>query len=259
MIFKDSNCYLVSETLDGMDSCFRAGIATVFKLDAIYNGPKNYCHYSPTPVRHPLEAPANNPKNFSRDQLIPLMGGLYTIDEILYSKRIFWQLFRRAFFCFNTERDMPGSTKYPWPHSFYKDSFPKSTTDHIFSTKKDYSVILPHELKGRKVEIESRLFDGPDPLLFTPHVIWYLAKCSRLRFIELLLAPIGYLWLYLSIYFHSKDPEYEINQILIITKIMGKFWVDLFKKYNPNWKEQVKYYFDSRKEGHYSYAIIENY
>ena len=233
MIFKDKDGFLANETLDLADSCFRCGIATVFKLPEKYMNIFHYIDPILTPRRHPTQIPANNPKNFSKDQLIPLMAALYLKDDTFYSRQIFWKLFFRGFFCFNTERDWPGSTKNPWPEKMVS----KDPNDN-----------------GKW-----RYFDAPDPLFLSPHVLWFLARCSRLYFVELLLAPIGILWLFLNVRFQSKNTSHENNQILVITKIMGQLWVDLYKKHNPKWKMQVRNYWYSRNEHDYATCIIENY
>lgn len=233
MIFKDENGFLVNETGDSMDSCFRMGIATVFGLQSDFADVYNYVDPIFTPVRHPKQEPANNPKNFSKDQLIPLFAGLYLKKDTVYSRQIFWKLFRRGFFCFNSERDWPGSTKYPWP--------------------------VKMKSKDPSDNGKLRLFDAPDPLFLCPHVLLFLARCSRLDFVFYLIAPLGFPVLYLNIVFQSKKIESEINAILLITQILGPKWKNLFKKHNPQWKDQVRYYFDRRNESEYADAIIRSY
>jgi len=259
MIYRDQFGLLVNETLDGMDSCLRAGMMTVFSDNE--TGIFKYVDPVLTPRRHPFMEPANNPKNFSKDQLIPLMGGLYKLGDTFYTRQIFWKLFRRGFFCFNTERDWPGSKKYSLPHYFYKDSFPTSDTIPFFIS--DISKVDPYVngavLDGRKIKIEWKVFDAPDSLFLSPHVLWFLAKCARLHFIELLLAPIGSIWLFLNVRFHSQNPNDENNQILVVTKTMGQKWVDLYKKHNIAWMIQVFNYWSGRNEVEYYDNIVENY
>lgn len=71
------------------------------------------------PVRHPFDTPWNNPRNFTRDQAIPLMW-------VLAPHRIKEFLSRNKWFFPNFERDYIGSAKKPWPHRHWKDSFPNN-------------------------------------------------------------------------------------------------------------------------------------
>lgn len=256
MIFRDKDGFLTNETYDGYDSCFRAGVWQTFGGD--YSRLFHYADPILSPVRHPITA--NNRSNFTKDQLIPLMSGLYVTEDTYPARQIFWSLLKRGFLCFNTERDIPGSRKYPWPHYFYKDSHPNSNTVHILSKDKS-KVDLELEgaaLKGRIIRIERKSFDGPDPLFLSPHVLWFLARCARLHFMELLLAPVGSVWLFLNIYFQPKNISHESNQILCIVKTMGSFWVECYKKFNPKWELQVDDYWGRRNEIEYAILIKNN-
>ncbi len=137
MLFQDKSGYPVDETGDGGDSARAVGILALF-MPFRPTKAAEYEHVGAL-VRHPLQVPWNNPKNFTRDQLICLVPALSTNA----AKRVFWATLKRCCFAQNFERDAVGSTKYPWPH---------------------------------KVDGAWRLFDFADPLL--PHHIGHLAACA---------------------------------------------------------------------------------
>jgi len=71
--------------------------------------------------RHKSQVPWNNPKNCSRDQMLPMFTALALNG---YKKDLFEQLFNliyRLGFYQNIERDYRGSRKYPYPHQFIND------------------------------------------------------------------------------------------------------------------------------------------
>jgi hypothetical protein len=203
----------------------RVGILNLFK----YSEDTSIFYYEKDGVcvRHPTDAPWNNPKNFSRDQLIPLVAGFYGRDLTEKAKRVFWAHAKRFFFCQNSERDVPGSTKYPWPHSFVND-------------------------KGQE---ETRKFDFRDFLM--PDGVFHLIKCARIYPLYLF-GLIGLPWLALSIYGHSKSSHKEHNQILCQCKVAGKWALRLFVKLVPNWKEDLREYYGSRNEMEYADIIIQD-
>lgn len=203
----------------------REGISTLFQFRLLNKTP--YYEAYGKCMRYPFVAPWNNTKNFSRDQLIPLVAGLSALGDKYPAKRVFWSHARRLFFCQNFERDYPCSTKYPWPHTFTND-------------------------KGMK---ETRLFDFADPLM--PDHIWHLIKCARIYYLYPF-ALIGIPWLVLSIFFHGRSSHKEHNQMVSMVKVQGKWAIKLFKRWTPTWKEDLREYWGSRNEIEYAEMIIKD-
>lgn len=100
---------------DMMDSCrLAAMLAIINHTDA----PKMEHYLSrdannfTVGVRHPDEIPANNYKNFTRDQLIPLVAGLYAQNGISSAARKLYDgCVKRGNRAQNTEYDQPGTAK----------------------------------------------------------------------------------------------------------------------------------------------------
>lgn len=84
---------------DGGDSAARTGIATMVGL-VNYNwlGIQAFEVGNGILVRHPIQAPYNNPNSFSRDQLLQFVGGL---RDVKMAKRIFWSRVRAGFLAQN--------------------------------------------------------------------------------------------------------------------------------------------------------------
>ena len=215
--------YLSDSTYDLMDSAMRAGIKTIFS-----GGPESVENYEDNGilVRGPIQYPASNSRNFTRDQLIPLVAAFYFSGYHATARRVFYSHMRRSFFCQNFERDIEGSTKYPWPHKI-KVGDPKDIGSW-------------------------RVFDFADPLM--PHHMFMLALAGRVYW-AYFLAPVAYLFLLLSILFVSKDTYSEQNQMQCMLKVYGKPWVSLYKFINPNWERQTDQYWFSRGEFEYAYWI----
>jgi hypothetical protein len=270
MIFKDDIGFPVNETLDGMDSSVRAGImGTFFPMFKLLNPVSDllgkyeaelpdtlgglrvkWLPHNKTGVllRHPTHVPSNNPKNFTRDQMMCLISALP--PEI--NRRVFWATLKRGFFAQNTERDVVGSKKMRRPHSFYKDSRPSTRTEPMkFNWKgMKFENQIPIAVGE---EIETRLFDWADPLL--PHHVCHLILCARLyAFYPLFL--IGWPLLALSCIFNSKELDSEQNQLQCMIFRAGPFFVWLYKKFGTNWKSQTRYYWDKKHEPEYADAII---
>jgi len=132
MIYTDALGYLTNKTLDVMDSAMRAGVFATCRANSS-NILLTYEEPIATGllVRHPFHVPSNNPHNFTRDQMMPLVAGLYTIDTEHTTnliRRVFWQTLKRFCFAQNTQRDVKGSRKMKRPHSFYKDPRPNTDT-----------------------------------------------------------------------------------------------------------------------------------
>lgn len=114
MIYKDELGLVVDSTGDAGDSCnFTCGY---WLIGPGSERPRPGIFFNKgKPIRHPLQKPWNNPKNFTRDQAIPLTPFLSSTQARL----MFWNIVKRFGFMPNTERDIPGSTKYPWPRKVY--------------------------------------------------------------------------------------------------------------------------------------------
>lgn len=94
---------------DHMDSCRSAGLMATFSHPQAPDMRKYLINSEG--VRHPVEFPANNPKNFTRDQLMPLAAGLHQQgynEEVLVLYKAAKARWYRAQ---DTEADVPGSTK----------------------------------------------------------------------------------------------------------------------------------------------------
>jgi len=95
---------------DYMDSARLAGLLSTFSHPAA----PSCWHYivQGQAVRHPDEFPANNPKNFTRDQLLPLIAGFYFEGGISSpARKLYEGALARGCRAQNTEADVPGSTK----------------------------------------------------------------------------------------------------------------------------------------------------
>lgn len=100
---------------DSMDSCRLAAMM------AVIGHPKapNMLSYVTLGlwegVRHPFESPANNPLNFTRDQLIPLVVGLHALrSKGIALDWLYRDAKARGWRAQNVEKDLLGSNK-TWP------------------------------------------------------------------------------------------------------------------------------------------------
>lgn len=221
--------YLCDENGDTMDSAVRVGIFNLFSaleeyMTRLYVQPNGWM------LRCPDQEPSNNPWNVTRDQMMVFAAGLWAIGEFKLARRILYATLRRFCFSQSFQRDKVGSWKYPWPHSFHKDSNPKS-------------------------EIVTKKFDFADFLWI--HQIGHLILCGRCY----LLYPIswiGYFFLYLSIYFNSEKLDAEQNQIISMVVVAGPWWIRRYKKHNPSWALQCEYYWKVRRnQAEYSDMILK--
>jgi hypothetical protein len=214
MIYLDSQNYAVDQTLDGGDSAVRAGIFMIGNKKPITGYVNNFGEG----VRHPNQYPWNNPKNFSRDQLVMLLAGLYSSGQTEAAKKVFWSHGKRLWlFAQNTERDVPGSTKYPWPHN---------------------------------VDGKLRVFDSADPI-FPNHIgMMILASKSYWAYPFL---PVAYLFHIVFMLLHSFGNHYEENQAIAESHVYGT--LGLLKKLKPNWKKVNTEYWQSRNEIEYQQIL----
>jgi hypothetical protein len=200
--------------------------------------------------RSPVGYPASNPKNFSRDQLIMLIAAFNYSGMKEVARRVFWSRLSNVFFCQNTERDKNGSTKYPFPHSFYKDSNPSALT---FPFWKGKVPTIPVYV-GEGYPIEEKSFDGPDILL--PHHVFAIILAGKMwYFYPFFILALPFLLVQLM--FPSKEINTEQNQTIALASVYGKWALKLYKKMNKMWLLQLYKYWDSRNESEYA-KILED-
>ena len=70
-----------------------------------------------------------------------------------------------------------------------------------------------------------------------PDVQNHLRLCAGMRG-----TLLGYAWLHISIYWASKHPEEEINQLLGMCIVAGRPYVAQFVRAVPNWRENLHQY-----------------
>lgn len=215
MIFRDGLGCVVDSTGDAGDSANRAGLL------AICGNPEHLWFYMTKEglcTRHPTQYPWNNPWNFSRDQLLPFTAGLKSQGNHDLAKQILKDHAKRLFLCQNFQRDVPGSWKFPWPHSFIND----------------------------KGEHENRTFDFADPLF--PDHIWHLILCAELRTFYWF-AIIGIPWFVVSLWyfchFNTSDDE---GQILSQCQVQGKWAVNLYQILRTGYWGKLKSYWVDRRQ-----------
>lgn len=249
---------------DGGDSANRMGLAALFNLR---NKRENLSQFEINPgygTRHPKEAPWNNRKNFTRDQLIPYTAGLWKQRQYDVVRRIFWAHAKRFFLCQNFERDHFGSKKYLWPHEFFKDSIPTTKTVlkkfnwKSFRFEQTYLRGLEGGLhNGKKIKIEEKTADFAD--LLGPNDIWHLVLAGRMWYFYWA-APLGYLFTWLAILGHCRTNKGDDEgQIIAQAKVAGEWFVKLYVQKRENWKQRLIHYWETyRSMGEFSDAIIEN-
>jgi len=200
--------------------------------------------------RSPVGYPASNPKNCSRDQLIMLIAAFNHSGMKEAAQRVFWSRLKNFFFCQNTERDKAGSVKYPFPHSFYKDSNPSALT---FPFWKGKVPAIPVYV-GEGYPVEEKNFDGPDILL--PHHVFAIILAGKMwYFYPFFILALPFLLAHLLS--PSKDMDTEQNQMIALASVYGKWALRLYRKMNKIWLLQLYKYWDSRNESKYA-KILED-
>ena len=107
-------------------------------------------------VRHPQEVPANNPLNFTRDQLMCLVAGLAKQGHIEACKALYEAAKSRHYFAQNSEADYPGTTK----------KFPNGRDYLSFSNRMILSICAGN--KGNLIGYSWLLMDIVFNAIFTP-------------------------------------------------------------------------------------------
>lgn len=227
MLFKDKDGYPVEARLDGGDSAVRMGILALCGKDSDLKKIASYEVESGMLTRHPKQYPWNNPRNYSRDQLMCFLAGLDKLEQRELCRRIFWSRAKSFFFAQNTERDIPGSTKYPYRHCFAR--------------------------MEDGVE-ECRSFDFADPLM--PNNIWAMIKAARIYWLYWF-AIVGIPFYIISLIGHSKGNHYEENQLICESAINGRWALNLYKRINIKWKDVSLKYWTDRDEIEYHDMLVE--
>lgn len=225
MVYKDSLGYPVDQTYDGGDSAVRNSILWAAKDDRAA-GLFTYFNNG-SPVRHPVNPPHNNPKNMTRDNLIMLLGAVAHNPTQTYrdeSKKVLLKLLKRFCFCFNTERDYPGTKKYPWPHI----------------------------MKGgdQKDNGKPRLFDAPDFLF--PNHMWVAMSAAGVWW-RWLLYPICLVFHLLFLIGHTLGNHNEENQMFF--ECLSFKTIYIYAKFNWKWKQRNCIYWQDRNEIDYHFMM----
>lgn len=235
----------VDETGDGGDSCNRNGQLAVIDRPAIGG---DFYLVNGKPVRHPYQKPWDNPKNFTRDQLVPFVCGvikqrdthLYPVCEELVKK---W-------FAPNKERDYVGSKKLPYPHWNWKDS-------HCDSTQNNGSIFNPNSIpfwKGkpknaRPGQLEFSWFNGPD--LLTPDVrgLQYLLSNKKRGLIKYIIGKLYLTVAIIALVFRNHLEDTDDWQMLCLCDVyddgdeMLKFYVK-----GRLWRHAIARYWNHRND-----------
>lgn len=259
MIFRDKYGFPVDQTGDGGDSSCWAGLLALFGEDENLFPYVNW-DFGNVTQRHPFQPPWNSKDNFSRDQLIRLLAGLWRRGNYGIVRKLFWAHFRRGFFCQNIERDWPGSIKYPWPHEFYKDSQYVNGVNSItkplkfnFRTFK-FEGTLAQNIPG--VTYEKKNFDFADFL--GPNDLWHFILCGRLWYLYWF-APLGYLFTFIAITLHGLF--YKGNDesgVIAQAKVNGRFFVWYYKLVRRDHVKRLWTYFVENRNMGDLYARIVN-
>jgi hypothetical protein len=251
MISRSQDQYLTDfYSKDHMDSAVRCGILTFAAKNPVDQDLISSYESNGLIVRCPVQAPANNPKNATRDQLIPLVAGLYSIGNHKAIRRIFWSRMKSLFFMQNTERDLPTSKKYPFPHCFYKDSGPTTETKPMKFNWKTFK--FENTIVSSEHTVESKMFDSADPLL--PNNIWLLIKAGHIYPLYWF-GIVGIPFHLLALYFHGTSEQYEENQMIAECYVLGT--LGIFKRWCSKWKTNSQKYWSDRNEIEYHDVLVK--
>jgi len=222
MIYFDDYGYPVDQTGDGGDSAVRASILVLCKAkydvkilnynQAAFGMPGHF-------VRHPMQIPWNNPRNFSRDQTMMIIAAFHSLGQYEALRHFFRESWKRLFFCQNFDRDHVGTNKYPFPHV---------------------------------VDGKWRLFDFADIML--PNHIGSVILAGKIKSAYWFL-PVSYLFHLLFLILHALGNHHEENQAIAECYLHNTLW--LYKKIKPSWKETSVAYWGKRKELEYHIMLEE--
>lgn len=234
MIYRSDCQYLCDKTGDQGDSAMRIGMLAIpvdpevkslllrdLRLDMICY--EVWSHDS-TPrgllVRGPGQSPKwTNPYNVSRDQIKAFIAGACRIGLTDLCRRVFYSRLKHGFFAQNTERDLPGTTKYPWPH---------------------------------KVDGKWRLFDFADPLL--PQDIGQLIIVGKIAWAYPFLV-VAFCFHLLFLGLHAVTSPTEENQQIAECSVYGT--LKLYRLICRNWKTVSAKYWGDRGELEYHNKLVD--
>ncbi len=215
-IYRDSQMFMTDETFDGGDSAHISGLKTIFgESEDLWKYVSDGLA-----VRCPSQGPKwTNPWNVTPDQLLPLVAGLHKIERYDLCRDIFWQRAKQFFFCQDRERDLPGTTKHPYPHTFINDQGLMEARDFDFATP-----LLPDSIL----------------CLIMAGKIWWLYWFSF----------IGMPFFFLGLWIHCKfDKKNDEGQQLAKCYLLGGRWAfRLYKYLKPGWIVSITTFFDERRK-----------
>lgn len=229
---------------DYMDSSVRAGVMSICNYE---NTPDlmNYVLYNGEFIRGPVSTNARNPKNYSRDQLLCLVAGLSKFEEGRTAiRKNLYNRIKGFFTCQNTERDLPGSTKYKKTHYFYRDSHPSVLT-----------VFNKEELDPKYAyKVEKKTFDMADILL--PHHIWHMILASKTYWLYPF-AIIGIPVFILDLLIRPHLDHYEENQFISMCYVQGSWATKLYRSVHTKWESISEKYWRDREEIEYHEMLVK--
>jgi len=179
--------------------------------------------------RHKAQVPWNNPKNCSRDQMLPMFTALAANGHKKDLWEQMWNMIKRFGFYQNIERDSYGSRKYPWPHSF----------------------------KGDNGETFYRVFDYADISQPSDWAVFLRGLCHR-HWSQVLAYPVLVLcdlWSSLGIVSHLTSVErkepchilcYYVQAKNQVPTFISRILTKLVKKYEKRLVDDLVWYFGGR-------------
>jgi hypothetical protein len=253
MLNRDKDGYIVTSSEpyipgegDGGDSCHFMGLYVQATKDMSYPV-LHYLDANYEGRRHPTQTPWTNVNNFSRDQLMPLVGALNATGRHKSARRLLLGYLKRGlFFAQNSERDYVGSRKYPFPHYYYKDS--KKSDGSVDPTTAKWK----NTLKPDPTIVYSR-FDSRDILL--PDRVGAMIVAARFYPLYFLL-PISYLFAIITIVLRRYNPEDNDQGAVVSTmNVLGLLW--LLKRVDPNYLAKFESYFCGWRNMRELYEIVK--
>jgi len=253
MLNRDKDGYIVTSSEpyvpgegDGGDSCHFMGLYVQATKDMSYPV-LHYLDENYQGRRHPTQVPWNNPDNFSRDQLMCLVGALNTTGRHKSAKRLLLGYLKRGlFFGGNWERNYPGTRKYPFLHYYYKGS-----------KRSDGSVDTRTSVITNKLDPDERIikswYDGRDILM--PERVGAMIVTARFYPLYWML-PISYLFAFILILRKRYEVEDDDQGAYVSTmNVLGL--LPLVKKTDPNYLAKFEKYFTGWRNMRDLYEIIK--
>lgn len=191
--------------------------------------------------------PWNNKKNFTRDQLSPVVAICAVYGYQKECREIFWKTFKRLFFAQNIERDAPGTVKYPFPHYAHRQMGNPALKVPAYQGWPEWIVkimrpifkkigIVRQETGGRWVA-----FDFADPLF--PHYILAMLAGGWPRLKPLARALALPFFVLDALTYRWSDND---DQQAIVLNAYALDYLGLYKRLVPNWEAKCVAYFNPR-------------